>query len=393
MTNYEYIPEPLLDAVMTAPRRMTVGVPKSDLARRACPLTPEGAGMLAERGLEVRIQQGAGMAIGYPDARYASHGARIVSRHEALDADIVIAPAPLTPVDAKELRRGALLLSLLDPDNQDPLTIEVLLRRHVTAVALDLVEDRRGMTPFADILAEIEGRAAVVLASALLSDSMAGKGVLLGGVTGIVACEVTIIGSGIAALAAARTASGLGATVRMFDNDVYSLRRALRELGGDVIGSVIHPHVLENALRSADVVIATEVEGRFKFTPAMIALMKHKAVTVDLADPHGRTFPELPVMDMCNPREANKIAVTTPGRLCLTNPGAAVGRTAAMAMSTTLLTMFDRILPCEGMNNALRLIPGLRRAVYTFMGRVVNPVIARCVGARSTDINIYLTLS
>lgn len=395
MTNeFTATPQPQEEAVMTAPRRLTVGVPApmAASADRRFPLTPEGAGMLVERGLCVKIEEGAGGTISYTDNRYARAGAEITTRAEALECDVVISLAPLSPADAARLRRGALLLTLLHPAHQDPHTIDTLLRRHVTAVALDLVEDRRGMTPFADILAEIDGRAALALASSLLADSETGKGILLGGVTGIVACEVTVIGSGIAACAAARTAIGLGATVRMFDNDVYRLRRAVRELGPAVIGSALHPHVLENALRSADVVITTPVEGRFTVSAEMVSLMKQGVVTMDLTGRSGRMFPSLPAVELADAAALRK-ALEARTRLCLTNPGAAVGRTAAMALSNTLLTMFDQMLPCEGVSNALRLMPGLRRAVYTFMGRVVNPVIARCAGGRSTDINIYLTLS
>lgn len=387
--------EPLtqLESVMTAPRRLTLGLPACDRpGERRFPLTPEGVAMLVERGLTVKIQHDAGSRISYTDNRYAGHGARLVGRGEALECDIVIHLAPLPQSDAARLRRGALLLTLLHPSMQDPHAIGELLRRHVTAVALDLVEDRRGMTPFADILAEIDGRAAVAMASSLLADSVNGKGILLGGVTGIVACETTVIGSGIAACAAARSAAGLGATVRMFDNDVYSLRRAIRELGPQVIGSALHPHVLHNALRSADVVVATPVEGRFSIGADTVGIMKQGVVVIDLAHRPGQTFPSLPVVDLSR-RDALEKGMKQGGRLCLANPGGAVGRTAAMALSNTLVTMFDQILPCEGVCNALRLIPGLRRAVYTYMGRVVNPVVARCAGGRSTDINIYLTLS
>lgn len=367
-----FTPQPMPDAVMTAQRRLTVGVPGSTCPEeRRFPLTPEGAGMLIDRGLTVKIEKGAAAAIAYTDARYTRAGARIVSRADALGCDIVISPAPLSPADARMLRRGALLLTLLHPSLQNPAAIAELLRRSVTAIALDLIEDSRGMTPFADILAEIDGRAAIAAASAILADPQEGKGILLGGVAGIVACEVTVIGSGIAAEAAARSALGLGATVRMFDNDVYSLRNAVLRLGPGVIGSAIHPHVLRNALRAADVVIATPTESPVALGEEMLEIMKPGVVAVDLT---GRgEFRSL--------------------RHCLEAPGAAVGRTAAMALSTTLTSMFDRILTCEGVDNALRLLPGLRRAVYTFMGRVVNPAVARCAGATPTDINIYLTLS
>ena len=387
--------EPLAqpDEVATAPRRLTLGLPVCDRpGERRFPLTPEGVEMLVERGLAVRIEHGAGSVINYPDNRYARHGAELVDRAEALRCDVVIHLAPLTPADAARMRRGAMLLTLLHPSMQDPATIAVLLKRSITAIALDLVEDRRGMPPFADILSEIDGRAAVALASSMLADPTAGKGILLGGVTGIVACETTIIGSGIAACAAARSAAGLGATVRMFDNDVYSLRRAIRELGQQVIGSALHPHVLHNALRSADMIVATPTEGHFSVGADLVEATKQGVVIIDITRRPGHTFPSLPVADMGAGRNAMPdVAPAT--RMCLTNPGGAVGRTAAMALSNTLITMFDQMLPCEGVGNALRIIPGLRRAVYTYMGRVVNPIVARCAGGRSTDINIYLTLS
>ena len=367
-----YTPRPMPDAVRTAQRRLTVGVPAVTSAReRRFPLTPEGAELLIDRGLSVMIEKGAAAAIAYPDARYTRMGARIVSRAETLGCDIVISPAPLCAADARLLRRGAILLTLLHPSLQTPAAVAELMKRNVTAIALDLIEDSRGMTPFADILAEIDGRAAVAAASAILADPEAGKGILLGGVAGIVACEVTIIGSGIAAVAAARSALGLGATVRMFDNDVYSLRNAVLRLGPGVIGSAIHPNVLRNALRAADVVIATRTDTPVRLSTDLLEVMKPGVVAVDLTG--GSSFKPL--------------------RHCLDNPGASVGRTAAMALSTTLVAMFDRLLACEGMDSALRMLPGLRRAAYTFMGRVVNPTVARCAGAPSTDINIYLTLS
>ncbi|MDE5929885.1 MAG: alanine dehydrogenase, partial [Muribaculaceae bacterium] len=133
---------------------------------------------------------------------------------------------------------------------------------YINCIALDLIENSDSRKPFADILNEIDGRAALAIASSLLADSVHGKGILMGGVAGIVPCEVTVLGSGFDALAAARTAIGLGATVRMFDNDSYSLREADRMLGPAVITSAMHPRVLVSALRSADVVVAGANRGR-----------------------------------------------------------------------------------------------------------------------------------
>ena len=239
-------------------RRLTIGLPRcEDPAERRFPLTPEGAALLIERGFSVKMQEGAAESIHYEDSRYIRAGVEIAPRSETLSCDIVIYTATLSESDARALRRGAMVLTLLRAACGNERVIRALLERHVISIALDLVEDERGCTPFADILAEIDGRASIAIASSLLADSQKGKGILLGGVAGIVPCEVLVIGSGIAACAASRSAVGLGATVRMFDNDIYSLRRASQELGAGVITSALHPRTLDNALRTADVVVAT----------------------------------------------------------------------------------------------------------------------------------------
>ncbi len=127
------------------------------------------------------------------------------------------------------------------------------MRRHVIVLDMGRITDERGSRPFADILREMDGRGAIAVASSLITDAVHGKGIILGGVTGVIPCEVETIGADMAACAAARSAIGLGATVRMFDNDVYRLRDALMQLGPGVTGSSLHPRVLESALRSADI--------------------------------------------------------------------------------------------------------------------------------------------
>ncbi len=115
------------------------------------------------------------------------------------------------------------------------------MKRNIVALAIDLIGDPEGHTPFADILNEIDGRAAIAIASSMLASPAHGKGILLGGVAGIIPCEVLILGAGIAGRAAAASALGLGASVRMLDNDVYRLRRAAELPGCCVATSVMHP--------------------------------------------------------------------------------------------------------------------------------------------------------
>ncbi len=388
---------PLEEAVKTNThrRKVSIGLPAASSAgERRFPLTPEGAAMLAERGFELRMEQGAAQCIHFSDEAYRRAGAKITNRAEAFGCDIVLHLPAISEADAILIKKGAVLLSLMHSESQRPAALRQLLRRHIIAIALDLITDADDLQPFADILREVDGRAAMAMASALLADNVHGKGILLGGVAGIVPCEVTIIGSGIAARSAARSALGLGATVRMFDNDVYRLRSALHELGqANVIGSALHPRVLANALRTADVVIATPIRYPFELGAEVVDEMKRGVIAFDLAECQERSFfPGLACIDLamatpadCGPGDAV--------RTCFINAGSAVPRTAAMALSTTLLTLFDDILECDGMTNALKFNNGLRRAAYTFLGKAVNPDIARLVDERCMDINLFLNFS
>lgn len=374
-------------------RSLVIGLPASESqSERRFPLTPEGAAQLIERGFRVKMQENAASCINYNDNRYMRAGVEICTRDEALGADIVINLAPPMASDVRKMRRGAMLLTLLKPQRQDKAAIKELLHRHIIAIAIDLIEDTRGCTPFADILAEIDGRASVAMASSLLADASRGKGILLGGVAGIIPCEVLIIGSGIAACAAARSASGLGAIVRMYDNDVYSLRRATQKLGNNVISSTLHPHTLENALRSADVVIATATDCPFRIDRDMTGVMKQGVICFDLGNEDGSAFPAMEALDLADAFAFRNSALKS-GRICFTHAGCAVARTAAMALSNTFMTLMTSIVGCEGVSNALKLLPGIQKATFTFLGRIVNQEIAKSVGMRSVDISIYLTLS
>lgn len=380
-------------AVQGNRKNITIGLPRcSDPNELRFPLTPEGVSQLVEMGLTVKMQEGAAATIHYPDSRYEACGARITDRAEALMADIVICLGPLTPAEIRGMRRGALLLTGHNGACRSRDTALTLLERSIITIALDLIEDQSRNTPFADILSEIDGRAAIAIASSLLADPVHGKGILLGGVAGIVPCEVTVIGSGIAACAAARSASGAGAMVRMFDNDVYRLREAERELGSRMIGSSIHPKVLASALRSADVVIMTDISSRLVIGADAVRDMKSGVIIFDLSSSPGVTFPSLPSVDLASAAAFASVDNGTT-RVCYINAGSAVPRTAAMGLSNALITLFGSMITYDGITNALKLDPGLQRATLTFLGKAVNSGMARTASVRHVDLSIFLTLS
>lgn len=391
MTISHATPQEQPSMTATARRKITIGLPRNiDESERRFPLTPEGVARLIEKGYEIKIEHEAAASIHYSDNAYSRYGAELTDRHEALSCDIVISLSVLSTGDIRKMRRGAMLLTLFTPEKMHADFIIEMLQKSIVGVAINRIADARGNLPFADILAEIDGRAAIATASSLLADANKGKGILLGGIAGLNPCEVTVLGSGISAIAASRSALGLGAIVRMFDDDVYSLRAAVRDLGPGVIASSLHQRVLDTALRTADVVIATPMQSKISVDIDAVDTMKKGVVIFDLCPVHGKIFPSLAAVDLAS--AAGNIAIAGK-RVCYVNAGSAVPRTAAMALSNTFITMLDSIITCEGLTNALKLTPGLRRGVFTFLGKVTDPQAAKIAQCRYTDINIFLQLS
>ncbi len=373
-------------------RQAVIGLPASrGMLDHRFPLTPEGAGMLVARGFRVKMERGAAEHIHYSDDAYARCGVEITERAETLAADIIVYLPALDIADARMIKRGSLLLTFMHATEDDADVLRTLLKRHVIALALELLTDDAGRYPFADILREIDGRAAIAIASSLLADAIHGKGILLGGVAGVVPCEVMIIGADMAAIAA-QTAIGMGAIVKIFDNNVYRLRDAQRMLGPGATGSSLHPRVFESALRSADIVIATDAAGQAGIVDASLTgVMKRGVICFDLTGNPGSAFPSLQVidLDLASPSDTS----SGPTRLCYVNAGNAVPRTVAMALGNTFVTMLDDILVCDGVANALKINAGLRAAAFTFLGKCVNRRVARLLGIRAVDINLFLQFS
>lgn len=392
MTNTTPLEQPA--EIVTSRRRLSIGLPRSaSRAERRFPLTPEAVNILVEQGFTVKMEAGAADVIHYTDNRYARCGASIVDHAATLKCDIVIHLAPMPVSDVEHMRRGAMLLTLFKSSAKfTKPQIDALLQRGILAIAVDLIIcGENHHSPFADILSEIDGRAAVATASALLADALRGKGILLGGIAGIIPCEVMILGCGIAACAAAASAIGLGAQVRMFDSDTYRLRSAVAKLGPGAVCSVPHPHVVDNALRSADVIIASDMSGDIVIDSERINLAKRGVITFDISSRPGATFPSLPTVDLAVARSCDN---SLDGyRVCYINAGSAVPRTAAMALSNSFISMLGDVVTCDGMTNALKLTDGLQGATLTFNGHAVNPDVARIAECRATDLALFIQLS
>ena len=383
-------PQEQLLGTLAGSRHLSIGLPaEHNGGEKRFPLTPEGVALLTQAGFRVFIEHGAGEGIKYSDLHYTEAGAQATVATDVFGCDVVLKITPLNEEEAALIRPGGFLLTLLQPQYQSATVIKRLIEKKVMAVAIDRIVDEQGRYLFADILDEIDGRAAIVLASDLLSNRSGGKGVLLGGIPGVAASEVLIIGGGIAGRAAARAACGLGALVRIFDNDFYRLKATQSEVSPSIFTSNMHPHVLENAMRSADVVIGTEVPDKGRLGENYVEMMKRGALLFDLCMDKGGCFET----SSCSEAPCNKVYERC-GVLhyCLSSVGSAVARTASMALSNLLVPVLLELKDPAMIYGHIKSDDRLRNAVYLFGGKLTYKELSIRLGLPYYDMALFMSM-
>lgn len=373
-------------------KRLVIGIP-NELEKgenRIC-LTPESVHVLISMGHEVMIQRGAGDNAHYSDREYADAGAMIVETSgEVYGADIVIKATSVSVADTVHMHERQVILSPLKLCDLRREAILEMMQKKVTAIGFDILKDEDGFFPVVRIMSEIAGNSAIMIASEYLNNSRGGKGIILGGVSGITPTEIVILGAGTLGEFAARTALGLGATVKVFDRSVACLRHLSEVLGQRVYTSVFHKPVLERVLASADVVIGAmrcfENADNTVVTEEQVKLMKKGAVIIDMAIDHGGCI------ETSGPTTHEKPVYTYEGvvHYCVPNVLSRVARTASIAYSNVFLPLFQRIAWQGGFTPAIRFDVGLREGVYLYNGILTKHVIADKFGLISRDIDLLI---
>lgn len=243
--------------------------------------------MLTDRGHRVLVEAGAGLGINYSDNHYSEAGAEIVATPaEVYQADIILKILPPLTAEVMMMKPRTTLFSTVQFNTFSHEAFELMMAKRITAVAYELLADDKQRCPVLNVISEIEGTASITIASELLSNTQGGKGILLGGIPGVSPTEVVIIGAGNAGTVATRAAMALGASVKVFDDDINKLRTIQQVLGQGLFTSTFHPNVLQNAFRSADVVIGAmryiNTRHRYIIAEDMIRIMKRGALVIDL---------------------------------------------------------------------------------------------------------------
>jgi alanine dehydrogenase len=386
------LPQESMLEVKRDKHQLRIGIPKEiSYEENRVPLVPDAVALLVNNGHEVIIESGAGKAASFHDSEYSEAGAIIVySPQEAFKADIVLKVAAPNEDELEYLQMRQTLISILQISMQPDSYIKRLGAKKITALAYEYIQDKAGGYPIVQAMSEIVGGSCILIAAEYLSNAFNGKGELLGGVSGITPTEVVILGAGTVGECAARAALGLGASVKVFDNSLYKLRRLQNNLGHRIYTSIIVPNVLLKALKTADVVVGAILakEGR---TPCivseeMVSEMKHGSVIVDVSIDQGGCFETSEVTSHSDP-VFRKYGVI---HYCVPNIASRVSRTASYALSNIFTPILIGMGEEGGLENMLWDDTGVRRGVYIYKGNVTNRYISDICKMPYKDMDLIM---
>lgn len=380
--------------VMNKRKKMQIALPRESFSdENRVALAPHAVGFLVNQGHDVIIEKGAGERAHFDDAKYVAEGARIsTNRAELYSSEVIVKVLPPTFEELAMMPGKQVLFSSYDIHSQDCRYIQMLLEKKITAISFEYYKDKRADEyPIAQSISEISGSTAVMIAAEYLSNEHGGKGEMLGGVSGISPTEVVILGAGTAGESAARTAMGLGATVKVFDLSITKLRAMQEHLGQRFFTSVLQQRVLLKALRTADVVIGALYENNdrqrdFIVMEDAVSQMKPRSVIVDLCMNQGGCFETSQRTSFANP------VYYTSGvaHYCVPNIPSRVARTASYAVSNVLGQLLVELGEAGGINQLVRQHYGVRCGTYVYNGILVKECVASHFGIPFQDINLIM---
>ncbi|PZR31188.1 MAG: alanine dehydrogenase [Azospira oryzae] len=367
-----------------------IGLPKEiSLQENRISLTPDAVALLVNHGHEVWIETKAGEGSKFSDKKYSEAGAKIVySAQEVYKADVILKIEPPTLEEIEFFRPGQTLISALQSGQIQQENINALTRKKITGLAWEYIEDKVGGMPIIRAMSEIAGGTILLIAAEYLSTTKKGKGVLLGGITGVPSSKVVIIGAGTAAEYSARAALALGAEVQVFDNHLYKLRRIKHTLGHQLYTSTIDTVTLSESLKTADVVIgalrAEKGRARHVVSEEMVMNMRPDSLIIDLSIDQGGCIAtsEITTLDKPTFRKHDVI------HYCVPNVASRVAHTATTALSNIFTPTILRAAEEGGVEEMIFSHKWFMKGVYTYKGGVTNESMARKFGLKYKNIEL-----
>jgi len=368
-----------------------IGIPKENQyqEKRIC-LTPDAVNAITANGHRVLLQSGAGEGANFSDKDYSDAGAEITNDvKKVFSCPLLLKVEPPTLSEIDLLNPQATIISALQIKTQSKKYFEQLAKKRITAIAFEYIRDDDGKFPAVRSLSEIAGISSILIAAELMAVANKGNGLMFGNISGVPPVEVVIIGAGTVGEFAARSALGLGANIKIFDNSITKLRNIQTNLNQTVYTSTIQPKNLLKALKRCDVAIgATRGKDRSPVvvSTSMVENMKKGAVIIDVSIDMGGCFETSEVTDHDRPT-VDKYGVIHYG---VPNIPSRYPRTSTISISNIFTPYLLKIGEDGGLENSLRFDKGLRNGLYMYHGILTNKSVGDWFGLSYNDINFLI---
>jgi alanine dehydrogenase len=369
-----------------------IGIPKEiAFQENRIALTPDAVGVLVSNGHEVIIEHNAGEASHYRDKDYSEAGARIVyDKAEVFRAPILVKSAPVIEEDLPLLQMNQIVISPIHLSAMKADLLQKMMDKRITGISFENLKDDSGTYPIVRSMSEIAGSAVMLIAGQYLSSANHGKGVLLGGISGIPPTKVIILGAGIVGEFAARAALALGASVKVFDNSVYRLKRLQNNIGQRMWTSVIEPRILAKQLKTCEIAVGA-LSSQTGRTPVvvsdeMVSNMRPGSVIIDVSIDRGGCFETSEITTHEHPIFMKYGVI----HYCVPNIPSGFARTASHAISNVLMPLLLEAGEEGGFENLVWHKIHLRSGIYLFKGALTNFHLSQRFDLKYTDLNLLI---
>ncbi|WOD43344.1 alanine dehydrogenase [Hwangdonia lutea] len=390
-TKQQLLPQEEMLEIEKRKGKLFIGIPKETAyqEKRVC-LTPDAVSALVYNGHQVLMESGAGEGASFSDKDYSEAGAEITKdTAKVFSCPMILKVEPPSLEQIKLINPQTILISALQLKTQEKTYFEALASKRITALAFEFIRDADGTYPAVRSLSEIAGTASTLIAAELLSNSTDGNGLMFGNISGVPPVEVVILGAGTVGEFAARSAIGLGANVKIFDNSITKLRSIQTNLGRPLFTSTLQPKNLTKALKRCDVAIGA-VRGKNRspilVTEAMVQHMKKGAVIIDVSIDMGGCFETSEVTTHKKPTFIKHNVV----HYCVPNIPAKYSRTASVSISNIFTPYLLKIAEEGGIENSLRFDRGLKNGLYFYHGILTSKPVGEWFDLKYSDINLLI---
>tara|TARA_B110000114_G_scaffold28869_1_gene29402 strand:+ start:20175 stop:21374 length:1200 start_codon:yes stop_codon:yes gene_type:complete len=352
-------------------------------------LTPDSVSFLCQKGHKVLVESNAGLKSSFLDNDYIKAGAIISSKEDVIKSDYILKIEPLTLSEIKLMKPNQIVFSAVQLNTRNFEFFDLLLKKNITSLAFEFIKDKMGEFPFVRSMSEIAGKTSILIAGEYLSNEHGGRGLMFGGVSGSISTNVLIIGAGNVAEYACQAALGLGASITVFDDSLYKLKRIQTNVSKSIMTSTLQQSQLINSLINTDVLIIAkrlEDDSSNIISEDMVKRMKNGSVIIDVSIDQGGCCETSTITNHESPIFTKHGVI----HYCVPNIASRVSRSASISISNILCSIINEISFEGGLENSIIKYEYLRSGVYTFNSMLTNQIISNKFSYNFKDLNLIL---